>query len=322
MDYKKRQEHKYIYSNYYTGTGSSPLGKQKTKEPKRPKKLLIFACLMLIVLVVVWLVIPSSAKQVKTREITSVIHPKTVVKQTPPTFTSNQSLLTMENAVNSIIQANSNITFEVAITNMNDGSQLNFGQSGSMTAASVSKILTATDFLNQVQLGNQSINKTLDDGNTASRDLQQMIVVSSDSAWAALDDDLTGAQLQSYAQGLGVTSFNYTNNTLSARDTANIMTELYQGKLLDDSNTQLLLGYLKQANYRQYILPAIPSTDTVYHKIGLYNDNVNDATIITNGPQTISLVIFTNGNGIYNWPNRALLMQAIAKPILVYYGLN
>ena len=79
---------------------------------------------------------------------------------------------------------------------------------------------------------------------------------------------------------------------------------------------------MKQANYRQYMVPAIPSYDTIYHKIGLYNDNVNDAAIITGDNQVISLVIFTNGNGTYDWPDRAILMQQITKAFLTYYGLS
>jgi len=235
---------------------------------------------------------------------------------------ASQSFAAMNDAVNSIIQANPTITFEVAVTDINTGDQVHFGQTGPMTAASVSKILTATDYFKQVELGKRTMQLVLEDGSTASYDMQQMIVVSNDTAWDAFRDNLTYAQLQAYGQALGITNFQSQANTLSAPDTANLLGLLYKGQLLNSSDTALLLSYMKLANYRTYILPAIPSSDTVYHKIGLYEDNVNDATIIANGKQTIALVIFTNGNGTYNWPNRAILMQDIAKPILKYYQLD
>ncbi len=232
-------------------------------------------------------------------------------------------LETLKSAVNSIINNNSGINFEVsAIDITGDNKQLDFGQSGPMAAASVSKILTAADFLQEVEKGQQSLNETLEDGNTASYDLQQMIVVSDDNAWESLNDQLTYIQIQSYADQIGVNSYQWQNNTLSAYDTANMLAKLWGGKLLNKTNTDLILGYMKQANYRQYIVPAVPSYDTIYHKIGLYNDNVNDAAIISNGKQTISLVIFTNGNGTYDWQNRATLMQQITTAFLSYYGLS
>lgn len=191
-----------------------------------------------------------------------------------------------------------------------------------MTAASVSKILTAADFLQEVEKGQQTLSETLDDGNTASYDIQQMIVVSDDDSWEELNEQLTYPQMQSYADSIGVNSYQWQNNTLSAYDTANMLTKLWERKLLNATNTNLILGYMKQANYRQYIVPAVPTYDTIYHKIGLDDDDVNDAAIITNGKTTISLVIFTDGNGIYDWTNRATLMQQITKDFLAYYGLN
>lgn len=312
----------YTYSRYH-GSEHHHKNSPRVNRPKHSKAFSRFLVSLILAVAIVLAGVAYFGHHNKTSANTNLYTPpKTIKSKTTVPAANTQAYDAMEAAVNKVIQANSNITFEVAVTDMNTGGQLNFGGSSPMTAASVSKILTATDFLKEAEQGDQSMAETLDDGNTASYDLQQLIVVSSDSAWTALDNKLTAVQLQNYAQSLGVTSFNYQNNTLSARDTANLMTLLYQGKLLNSSDTELLLSYLAQANYRIYILPAIPSSDTVYHKIGLYNDNVNDATIITNGKQTISLVIFTNGNGAYNWPNRALMMQAITKPILSYYQLN
>lgn len=322
MNSKQKEPTKYIYNNYYKGIGYSEKLAIKKKKRRNYKRITILILIILIAagIFYYW---NSHKKHVVIYHKAAIVTPKPESENTAKVTDEQKAALdSMENSVNTIIQQNPNIDFEVAITDINNGDQYNFGQTQPMTAASVSKIITATDFLNQVEDGDETLNETLEDGNTASADLESMIVVSNDNAWAALNNDLSSSQLQNYAQSIGVTSFNYANNTLTARDTADVLCSLYQGSLLNSSNTQLLLGYLKEANYRQYILPAIPTTDTVYHKIGLYNDNVNDATIITNGTQTISLVIFTNGNGIYNWPARAVLMQDITKPILQYFNLN
>jgi len=217
-----------------------------------------------------------------------------------------------------VINANPNITFEVSTIELSNNNLEELGGTSPMVAASVTKIITAADFLNQVEIGNESLQENFD-GNTTQYEIQQMIVISDDEAWERLNNDLTYPQLQAYAGGLGISDYDAVNNTISATDIARVLADLYEGKLLNQSNTNLLLSYLKEANYRQYIVPAVPASDTVYHKIGLYNDNVNDAAIITHNKQAFVLVIFTNGNGSYNWPNRAELMQQIATAAISAY---
>jgi beta-lactamase class A len=126
-------------------------------------------------------------------------------------------------------------------------------------------------------------------------------------------------QLQFYANSVGLSSFQSVANTVTSNDMATLLEQLYEGQLLNSINTQLLLSYMKQANYRQYIVPAVPSDDTIYHKVGLYEDNVDDEAIIVNGKKAFAIVIFTNGNGIYNWPARAQMMQQITGSALAAY---
>jgi len=228
----------------------------------------------------------------------------------------------MSRNINTIIANNSAITFGVSIIDTSDGKQTNFGQTTAMTAASVSKLLTAAYFLHQVESGQQNLSQTLDDGNTASTDINQMLTVSSDPAWSALNDELGNDQLQSYANSLGVYSYQVSDNTMSPPGTADLYAKLYEGKLLNATDTKLVLGYLKQANYRDLVVPAVPNYDTIYHKAGEFSDDVNDATIITNGHKTIILVIYTDGNGNYDWVQRAHLMQQITDHALRYYQLN
>lgn len=319
---KKNQRTPFSYK-YYRHAGEPSVSKAKTVKKPKSHKGVWLASLLIVCAGVVWLSVHPFNKKEKTSP--PVLVTTRAATKTTPSPAQNLPLgniSVMNNAVNAVIQANPQVTFEVAITDINTGAQQNYGVTGPMTAASVNKVITATDYLNEVENGSETMNEILEDGNSASTDLKSMIVVSNDTAWDALRDELTYPQEQTYANSLGLNSFDPYSNVLSARDAANLFTAVYEGKLLNNSNTQLLLSYLEEANYTNYILPAVPSSDTVYHKVGFYTDNVNDVAIITNAKQAIVLSIFTNGNGTYDWTDRATMMQEIARPVLAYYMLS
>lgn len=236
----------------------------------------------------------------------------------PPAPLSDAALATMSNAINTVINNNSGIDMSVSLIDLSDNQAEQYGDSSAFTAASTTKLITAADFLHEVELGQQSLNETVN-GHTAVYEIQQMIVVSDDEAWDDLNELLGFNQLQFYANSVGLSSFQSVANTVTSNDMATLLEQLYEGQLLNSINTQLLLSYMKQANYRQYIVPAVPSDDTIYHKVGLYEDNVDDEAIIVNGKKAFAIVIFTNGNGIYNWPARAQMMQQITGSALAAY---
>lgn len=229
-----------------------------------------------------------------------------------------QDLVTLGSQINGVISANAGVDFSVSIIDPGDGKLAQYGDSSTFDSASVGKLITATDFLHQVETGQESLSETLG-GNSAEYELQQMIVVSDDDAWATLNNELGYNQLQAYASQIGLNGYNAVNDTIGSSDIALLLEKLYKGQLLNDADTQLLLGYMKQANYRDFMVPAVPSGDTIYHKVGLINDDVHDAAIIIHGSQSLIVVIFTNGNGVYNWPARALAMQQITKDALAAY---
>lgn len=328
--YKQTQKPKLNQYRYY---GNNASYNYQTRKPvhsqiKPHKKRKSFRSLwsLIVVLAIILVSILGFRNHTIAKEVNSTVGFRIDTNTLPiPASNINQKNFSyVSKAVNQVISSNPQVTFEVATDDLDDGSQLNFGQSTStpMLAGSTSKVLTAVDFLNQTENGDESLSETLEDGNIASSDIQSMIVVSNDTSWQSLNDELSYDQISDYAESIGANSYIANSNSLSARDMTDIMGKLYDGKLLDQDNTNTLLSYLKQANYRNYILPAVPNTDTVYHKIGLFNDSVNDTAIITNGRQSIALTIYTNGNGTYNWQERATMMQDITKPILVYYGLS
>jgi beta-lactamase class A len=219
--------------------------------------------------------------------------------------------------VGALLAANPDLTISVSTISPTNGLQ-QYGSNGTFDAASTAKLLTATDFLSHVEQHTASLNQAID-GQNAEYLLRIMLVNSDDSAWADLNDYLGHDDLEHYASGLGITDYDADDNTLSSNDIAVLLNKLYDRQLLNAADRSLVLNYMSQANYRNFIVAAVPSGDTVYHKVGEDVDNVHDAAIISNGEQSFVLVIFTNGNGTYNWDARAQLMQAITQDAISAY---
>lgn len=208
-----------------------------------------------------------------------------------------------------ILAANSGITVSVSIATSKLGVQ-NFGATSTFDAASTAKLLTAVSFLRLVEQQKISLSSPID-GTSANQLLEAMIVKSDDDAWSQLNGWITHARLMSTASSLGITDYDADNNSLSAGDIALILDKLVQTNLLTADHRQLLLSEMARANFRDYIVPAVAYPNLVYHKVGMDEDNVHDAALIKHGDEWLVLVIYTNGNGLYNWPARAQMMQQI-----------
>jgi beta-lactamase class A len=227
----------------------------------------------------------------------------------------------LDSQINNIINSNSDIVFGVSIIDLNTGSAHNYGNLEPMTAASVTKVLTATDYYKEVELGHKSLSTVMVDGNTAEYDIEQMIVVSDNNAWHVLNDALTYPQMQAYAESIGLTSYNYADNTISSSDTAKLLAGVYMRRLINEAHTESLLSYMERANYRDLVLPAVPEHDTAYHKAGELYGNLNDAVIITNSTESIVLSIYTHSY-YYDKARVSALMQEITTPTLTTFSLN
>jgi beta-lactamase class A len=209
--------------------------------------------------------------------------------------------------VNAVIAANPSTNISISTVTPISGLQ-HYGTSSVFLAASTGKLITATDFLHHVEIGKASLTQTIG-GSSAEHLLEILIVNSDDTAWDELNEFLTYPDLEKYAATMGITDYQAYPNKLTSNDIAIVLNHLYNTNLLNSADRSLLLGYMQRANYRQYVVPAVPTDDVIYHKIGLYLDNVHDATIITHGNQWLILVIFTSGSG----SPRAAIMQQIAK---------
>ncbi len=228
----------------------------------------------------------------------------------------------LESQINTIINSNPDIIFGISIKDLNTGTTYNYGDEQAMTAASVAKLITATYYLHEVEAGNKKLETMMANGYSAQECIEQMIVVSDNNCWHDLNDYLGYQNMQNYAHSIGLTSYYYPDNLVSAPDITKLDADLYDRKLVNEAHSELLLSYMERANYRDLVIPAVPETDTVYHKAGEYAGHLHDATIITNGNKTIVLTIFTQSTYSYSKSRVASLMQQITIPALETFGLN
>jgi beta-lactamase class A len=206
----------------------------------------------------------------------------------------------MASQIIAAITAHPGMDIGVAIEDLNNGRAYHYGLSDPFIAASVGKLLTATLYLHQVEIGKQSLNKRLSYG-TAGYELQQMIEQSDNTAWNDLATRLTHPGLKAYSTQIGLTNYDPWQNTLTADDISLLLAKLYKGELLNTQDTQLLLSYMHDANYDTYIPASVPGGVKVYHKAGWLSDRVHDAAIIDDGKHPYVLVIFTKDtNGKYD----------------------
>lgn len=220
----------------------------------------------------------------------------------------------LDSQIHQLIAANSGVDISVSVIDPS-GQQKHYGEAAGYQAASTAKIITATYFLHEVEQGQQRLDETID-GQSAQSLLQAMVVQSDDDAWVDLNDTLGHNELAGYVSSLGITDYNAGDNVLSSDDIARVLQKLQSGSLLNAAHTNLLRSYMRQANYRSFIVAAAPTGYTVYHKAGEVDDEVHDAAIITHGKQSLILVIFTNGHGTYDWDARTRLIQNITTDVL------
>jgi beta-lactamase class A len=153
-----------------------------------------------------------------------------------------------------------------------------------------------------------------------------MINDSDNDSWALIIGYVGGnAALSNYAQSIGLTTYNAQNNTISVGNEALLVEKLYDGSLLNRSDTKLILSYMQHTNDEDLIPSAVPSEVTLYHKYGLLsNGEVHDASVMIYNNRPIVLVIYTMGNGIGDYYTvRIPLFQQIVKTVLEYkYNLT
>ena len=281
---------------YYRGYSPSygPRTPQPPKKKKSRRRLVLAGLFVSAFVVTVVFKTLSPAPDSK-------VHGAALVKTAAhaPIPSVNQTALAAQ--VNQAINDNPGLEIGVSIIDTTSNQRYDYGLGNTQyIAASTTKLLSASLFLHDVEAGQASLNQSLG-GATAQAEMQRMIVISDDAAWEEFNDLLGHPALEQYAHSLGMNSYDPDDNQITPDDLSLLLAQLYQGKLLNHQHTQLLLSYMAQADYKQYIGGVIPSGVKFYHKIGFLQDRFMDAAIIDNGKRPYVLVIFTKDpSGTYN----------------------
>jgi beta-lactamase class A len=218
----------------------------------------------------------------------------------------------MDAQIAKLLQDNPSLDASITITDIESGKTYQYGDTAAFQAASVTKLLTAALYLHNVEDGSLSLDDTIGTS-TAGTLLEGLIVDSDNDAWSALNNVLTEKGLETYANDQGLASYDASLNIITSQDTAALLTKLYKRQLLNEVNTDLLLSYMEQAGYSEYIPAAIPAGVTVYHKAGFLDDRFNDAAIVDDGKHAYVLAIFSKAAGTYDPAQGKALFHAVAK---------
>lgn len=247
-------------------------------------------------------------------QVTTVAQARSTSQRTNSSAVNEAAL---SDTVRSIIANNNDLDIGVTITDVQTNKSYHWGETASYTAASLGKIITACAYLNQVEQGSQNLNDDIE-GLSGREQLTRLITNSDNDAWAALNDQLTADGIEAYAASIGLSGYAPDTNLLTSSDIADVLAKLYQGSLLDKNNTAFLLSLLKNANMRDYIVAAIPSGTTVYHKVGYLDDRLNEAAIITRNNRSYVLTIFskTTSGDEYDFSRGGDVFGAITKASL------
>jgi beta-lactamase class A len=249
------------------------------------------------------------------RQAWAIHHPAVVPLPRSETSTYTVNSQALDN-IRATVAGRDDLDLSVALTDLQTGESYHYGDSSSFTAASVGKLITATAFMNAVEKGDASLTDTIG-GMAASTAIQKMLVESDNGAWTAMKNRLTLDGQQAYAESIGIRSYDADANTITSSDIALLLAKLASGKLLTSSHTNQLLSYMEQANYRAYIVAAIPDGTSVYHKVGLLEDRLHDAAIIQKDGRSYVLVIFSKSlYGTYDFNDGASLFGSITADSL------
>jgi beta-lactamase class A len=220
----------------------------------------------------------------------------------------------LESEITGIINANSQYQIGVTLIDLSDGSSYQYGVQAPFEAASTAKVLAAAAYYHLVETGAVSLDDPLG-GYTSGFQIMEMIQDSDNDSWSLIMDAVGYLELQAYAASIGV-SYDPTDNTLTPSEMASILAGLYSGMLLNQQDTAQLLSYVRNTNYEWLIPAAVPAGITVFHKYGLLDDELHDASILTNGTTSYVFVVYTKGQDESDTPARTDVFHRLTQAVV------
>lgn len=216
-----------------------------------------------------------------------------------------------------IIDQNPGLDISVAVIDVSTNTKANYGIQDNFAGASTTKVLTAITYLHEAEAGRESMTKTIN-GKSIRTHLKQMVNQSNNDSWATLNKELTYAKIENYARSLGITSYTYKDNTITAGDEALLLQKLFKGELINETNQKLLLSFMQNTNNEDMIPKVIPSGATIYHKYGQLEDRLHDAAIVDYNNRPLVVVVYTKGgaNDGSNYKIRTSLVKQLAQSVI------
>jgi beta-lactamase class A len=220
----------------------------------------------------------------------------------------------LEGEINGIIGANSAYQIGVALIDTADGALYQYGVQEKFVAASTGKILAAAAYYHFAETAQLSLAAPLG-GGTAAFQIQLMIQQSNNESWALIVGAIGYQRIHDYAASIGI-AYDRTFNTLSPAETARTLSLLYNGELISGEHTAQLLSYMQHTNYETLIPAAVPPGITVFHKYGLLNGNLHDASILVQNGHAYVFVVYTLGAGMGDIPARAAVIHQLTHAVV------
>lgn len=233
------------------------------------------------------------------------------------TYHLNETALAQQ--LTTILQANRDLNMSVSITDLQTRQRYHYGETARYTAASVTKLITAAAYLQRIEAGQANFTDRVGNAD-ARRQLTLLIVKSDNTAWQQLNDIITPEGLATYARGVGINSYDPVNNVVNSDDIALLLSKLASQKLLNETHTAFLLSLMAQANYRNYIVEAIPEGAEVYHKVGYLEDRLHEAALIKSGDRSYVLTVFSkSAHDAYAFSRGSAVFRDITRATLTAF---
>ncbi|MCL1876789.1 class A beta-lactamase-related serine hydrolase [Candidatus Saccharibacteria bacterium] len=182
-------------------------------------------------------------------------------------------------------------------------------------SASTYKLFVAYSMLNAVEKGEMSWDSPFD-GSTLGACFETMIVDS--------DNDCPEAWLEYYKSydfvtkevrdiGMASTCLGCAGGmTTTARDLANFLSRIYQGKILTSESRERLLEAMKRQIYRDGIPAGVDGNGIVADKVGFLDGLRHDAAIVYSNKGDYVLVVMTSSN---SWTIAADVARTIQRAL-------
>jgi beta-lactamase class A len=176
-----------------------------------------------------------------------------------------------------------------------------------MITASTYKIFVAYAVLHEAEQGTLSLSAKTRTGQTVQNALNKMILQSDNASAEALGFLVGWDTINSLVVGAGATHTDINNydragnatqgdKRTTAADLALMLNKLQGGTLLGPTDTDMLLGLMKNQAYRERIPAGVPNGIAVADKPGWLPNVENDAAIIYGPKSTYILVVMTTGS--------------------------